>query len=122
MKFGFVECGTIRKMKSRSVVLPTLLEIEKSPKNNEIYYIKLLKVLHNSTYFFLLFVLNIILLLQVYKCYEHYWEGPTYVETKIVPQSKALFPAMTICAVRGGYKKDVLKVNSFYTIDCFFTW
>jgi hypothetical protein len=106
-------------MKSRTGVLPTLLEMGKPQKNNAIFYIKLLRVLHNSTYFFLLFVLNVILLLQVYKCYVHYLEGPTYVETRIVPQRKALFPEMTICAVKGGYKADVLKVDLFCTIDCF---
>ena len=116
MKRKVEECGTQHKIKPQSGVLPKILEIEKGPTNNRISYIKLLKVLNNLAYFFLLFVLNIILLVQVYKCCVHYLEGPTYVETKIVPQWKALFPAMTICGAGKdtNYKKDVLKVYSCY--------
>ena len=39
-----------------------------------------------------------------------YIEGPTYVSTDIVPQSKAVFPAMTVCPEGGAYKKEALKV------------
>ena len=70
------------------------------------------RAVHNLIYIFIFLVLNIILLAQIGKCYDRYMRGPTYVDTKIVPQKKALFPAMTICAVKGGYKHDVLAVKS----------
>ena len=75
-------------------------------------FINALKVVHTSIYITLLLVLNMVLLVQIYKCFDRYMKGPTYVETKIVSQNKALFPAITFCAVRGGYKAPVLKVSS----------
>ncbi len=34
------------------------------------------------------------------------------METSIVPQSEAVFPAMTVCPEGGAYKKDVLRVTT----------
>ena len=79
--------------------------------NDSLRCINLLKLTHTSIYIALLLLLNMVLLVQIYKCYDRYVKGPTYVETKIVPQQNALFPHITFCAVRGGYKADVLEVN-----------
>ena len=73
--------------------------------------INFLKIAHTSIYIALLLLLNMVLLVQIYKCYDRFMKGPTYVETKMVPQQKALFPSITFCAVRGGYKADVLEVQ-----------
>ncbi len=35
------------------------------------------------------------------------------METSIVPQSEAVFPAMTVCPEGGAYKKDVLRVTTY---------
>ena len=72
--------------------------------------IKYLKVAKNLVYFSVLLILIFILVVQIAGCIETYILHPTYVETKIVAQRKALFPAMTICPVSKGYKEDVLKV------------
>ena len=69
-----------------------------------------LKATQKGVYICVLFVLILLLLLQVAACIETYIKGPTYIETKVVQQNKALFPAMTICPVSNGYKADVLKV------------
>jgi hypothetical protein len=54
--------------------------------------------------------LNLLLLLQIYRCYDLFNRGYTYIETKVVPQTKVLFPAVTICPGAYGYKLDVFEV------------
>ena len=57
--------------------------------------------------------LGLIWSFQVYSCIYHYKEEPRYFEQKLVPQTMALYPAITICPntrTSYGYKDDVLKV------------
>ena len=69
-----------------------------------------LEIANKFIYFVIVLILNITLLLQVYGCFGKFAKEPTYVETKLVPQQKALVPAMTFCPNSPGYKEDVLKV------------
>jgi len=48
--------------------------------------------------------------LKVGQCLRTYFSEPTYYSTKIVPQKEAAFPALTVCPLSDGYKKDVLAV------------
>ena len=89
---------------------PQPMKQDKYPPNST-WSIKCMKVTHKSIYFFALFILVITLLLQIYRCYDQRARGHTYVETKIVPQRDALFPAMTICPGISGYKRDKLQVR-----------
>ena len=50
---------------------------------------------------------------QVYSCVYHFEENPRYFEQKLVPQTNALYPSITICPCTAGYKDDVLKVMIF---------
>ena len=72
--------------------------------------VKCLKWAQKIIYFLVLLILTLVLLGNIYSCLSRYVEEPRYVETKIEPQNKALFPAMTICPQRGGYKEQILKV------------
>ena len=75
--------------------------------------VRCLKFSQKAIYVLVLFVLTLILLLQIFNCVSHFVEEPTYVETKVAPQHKALFPAMTICPQNNGYNEDNLKVFLF---------
>ena len=77
--------------------------------------IKYMKIAQKLVYFAVLFVLIFILVIKVAECVETYFRHPTYIETKIVAQPKAIFPAMTVCPVKDGYKEDVLEVTNIYT-------
>ena len=72
--------------------------------------VRCLKWTKKAIYVFVLFILTLVLLGNIYSCLSHYWEEPTYVETKVAPQHKALFPAMTICPQNNGYNEQNLKV------------
>ena len=66
------------------------------------------KFVHNIFLLILIFTL----LYQIHSCISEFIRGPTYTETRLVQQNKALFPAMTICPKADGYKLDMLKVTS----------
>ena len=70
-----------------------------------------LKIAQKLVYFAVLFILIFILAMQIADCVRTYIMYPTYVETKIVSQPNAIFPAMTICPVKDGYNKTVLEVT-----------
>ena len=72
-----------------------------------------LKWAQKAIYVLVLFILILVLLGNIYSCLKHYWQEPTYVETKVAPQHKALFPAMTICPQKNGYNEQSLKVLLF---------
>ena len=55
-------------------------------------------------------ILTLVMLVEIYNCLIYYGTDPTYVEIKIAPQHKALFPAMTICPQNDGYNEVTLKV------------
>ena len=55
-------------------------------------------------------ILTLVMLVEIYNCLIHYGTDPTYVEIKIAPQPKALFPALTICPQNDGYHEVTLKV------------
>ena len=78
--------------------------------------VKCMKLAQKAIYILVLFILILLLIVQIASCVEHYIIGPTYIETKIAPQHKALFPAMTICPVTAGYKANVLQVGSMYLL------
>ena len=80
------------------------MDKNKSSSNNCMKIIQ--KFLYVSVLLFLCFLLG----MQIANCIKTYINFPTYVETKIVPQPDAIFPAMTICPVSNGYKKEVLEV------------
>ena len=71
--------------------------------------IRWLKLSQKAIYVFVLFILTLVLLMQIWNCLEHFYEEPTYVETRVAPQHKAMFPAMTICK-EGGYKEENFQV------------
>ena len=87
----------------------TRMEVGETKAKNDTS-IRCLKVAQKSIYVLVLFTLSLILLVQIFDCVNHYLNEPTYVETKVVPQNKALFPAMTICPQSNGYNEDTLKV------------
>ena len=62
-------------------------------------------------YLGVLLTLVLILVIQIVQLIIKYLEGPTYVETDIVPQHSATFPALTVCPEGEPYKKDVLAVS-----------
>ena len=72
---------------------------------------KCMKMIQKFLYFSILVFLCFLLAMQITDCIKTYINFPTYVETKIVSQDKAIFPAMTICPVKDGYKKEVLQVR-----------
>ena len=69
-----------------------------------------IKMIQKFLYFAILCFLCFLLAMQITDCIKTYINFPTYIETKIVPQSSAIFPAMTICPVKNGYKQEVLQV------------
>ena len=73
--------------------------------------VKCLKITQKAIFISVVIILVLILISQIAGCIEHYMLGPTYIETKIAPQHKTRFPAMTICPVTAGYKADILQVN-----------
>ena len=111
MKIYVKERRSAERKRTASGFFGSILRKSDGSSNGSFRFINALKTLHTSIYITLLLVLNIVLLVQIYKCFDRYMKGPTYVETKIVSQNKALFPAITFCAVRGGYKTAVLKVS-----------
>ena len=88
---------------------PEISKEQQHPPNNK-WSIKCLKVTHNYIYYSILVFLNLLLLLQIYRCCDLFNKGHTYIETKVVPQTEILFPAVTICPATYGYKLDVLQV------------
>ena len=83
---------------------------EPEKMNKENASTRCLKGTQKSIYILGLLSLSLVLLVQIYNCLLHYANEPTYVETKIASQNKALFPAMTICAQNNRYNEDTLKV------------
>ncbi len=53
---------------------------------------------------------------------SNFMSGPRYLSREAVDQSKARFPAFTVCPIPHGYKEEVMKVcnvtNGNYTISC----
>ena len=58
------------------------------------------------------FLLIITLIFPITQCFKRWSEEGTYIDTRLVPQRDALFPATTICPVTtpSGYKHEVLQV------------
>ena len=114
MKKSIEEMERVNEIKPKTGSWIKMSEEENENKEN-ISSMKCLKVAQRTIYFFVLFILTFILLVQIFNCFRQYVKEPTYLETKITPQHKALFPAMTICPVTSGYKEDVLKVVLIFT-------
>ena len=96
-------------LRKNTTSLWTKMEGDEKQKKNGIS-IKWLKFAQKLIYVVVLFILTLILLVQICNCLVHYGNEPTYVETKVAPQHKALFPAMTICPQNNGYNEAILKV------------
>ena len=124
MKFGFQEYKMIHQKETQNGFCSKWPNISKEGTNSRdlFWYIKCLKVAQNSTYVVVLFVLNLLLFLQIYRCFDLFNRGHTYIETKVVPQTEVLFPSITICPGHPGYKDEVLQVGSInmdLAINCF---
>ena len=61
-----------------------------------------------------LIVLIAFLFERTYGTMCHYFDHPTYFETRYVSQFHAQMPALTMCPQKG-YKPSVLKVDFLYT-------
>ena len=114
MKQSVAGTKIIPQKKPRKVSWLKMDEEEKVTKQNN-KTIKCMKIAQKSIYVLVLIILTFILLVQIYNCLAHWQNEPTYVETRIAPQHKALFPAMTICPVTAGYKEAVIKVMLIYS-------
>ena len=68
-------------------------------------------LVQNYMYVSVLIILTMVLLGQIWECLVKYANEPTYLETKVTQQQKALFPAMTICPQNEGYNEEHLKVE-----------
>ena len=53
-----------------------------------------------------------LLLERSYWIFQKYLSNPTFTESVILPQYQADVPAITICPMYNGYKKDLLKVSN----------
>ena len=73
--------------------------------------IKQLKILQNILYIFLVFILVAGMVFQATQCLLKYLEKPTYTKLQIVDQTKAEFPAFTLCHEGLSYKTGILKVT-----------
>ena len=112
MKKGSKAGGKIGKKKTQKGTWTNMDEDELSKKNGS--SIRCLKLAQKAVYVLVLFILTLILLVQIWECFVQYVNEPTYVETKVTPQHKALFPAMTICPQNNGYNEDSIKVAIQY--------
>ena len=63
-------------------------------------------------YFFCLFVLCSILVVQLQKAIRYYLSYPTYTKSHLVRQSDAEFPALSICSDTTNYNENVLQVRA----------
>ena len=62
-------------------------------------------------YFFCLFVLCAILVVQLQKAIQYYLSYPTYTKSHLVRQSEAEFPALSICSDTSNFNENVLQVR-----------
>ena len=62
-------------------------------------------------YFFCLFVLCAILVVQLQKAIRYYLSYPTYTKSHLVRQSDAEFPALSICSDTSNFNEHVLQVR-----------
>ena len=72
------------------------------------------KLVHDARKIFYLVSLALLvglLLERFYWIFQDYLSSPTLTETVILPQYQADVPALTICPMYNGYKKDLLKVS-----------
>ena len=62
-------------------------------------------------YYFCLFVLCTVLVVQLQKAIRYYLSYPTYTKSHLVRQSDAEFPALSICSDSSSFKKTILQVR-----------
>ena len=82
-------------------------------KTDTTFVINKLKVLQKSVKLISFLILIITFVIVAVGCFGQYFEEKTYMDTFVVSQKNALFPAITICPITAGYKKDVFKVGNF---------
>ena len=84
MKIHVKERGTAIITNPQKGIFHRILRKSNGHNNNSVQYLNMLKIAHTAIYICLLLILNMVLLVQIYKCYDRYTQGPTYIETKIV--------------------------------------
>ena len=75
-----------------------------------------LAILKLVVYVMVVLLLGSILFWLCLRSVLDYSKWPIYTETNIVSQNKAKFPSMTFCALKSGYKENVLKVNNIFSL------
>ncbi|XP_059079351.1 uncharacterized protein LOC131877632 isoform X2 [Tigriopus californicus] len=76
-----------------------------------------LKVIQKSIFILTLGTLILLLLIQTGRCLWRYLEVPTYFASRVLPQSDADFPAITICPdVNDGYKELFLQTHGIESV------
>lgn len=74
--------------------------------------IQVLKIVQKTIFAITLGTLILLLLIQTGRCVWRYLEVPTYFASRVLPQSEADFPAITICPDGDdGYKEPLLQVD-----------
>ena len=89
------------------VLLDQIFIMKEIKENQQITFVKILKII---LYVLVMFMLGLVLFVLCLKSILKYNEWPIYTETNIVNQNQARVPAMTFCSLSKGYKEDVLKV------------
>ena len=62
-------------------------------------------------YYFCLFVLCTVLVVQLQKAIQYFLSYPTYTKSHLVRQSEAEFPALSICSDTSNFNETVLQVK-----------
>ena len=80
-------------------------------KTDTISSINCLKVTNQSVKLTSFLILVITMIITSVGIFGKYFERETYMDTFVVSQNNALFPAITICPITAGYKNEVFKVG-----------
>ena len=100
----------INEMKHQKSVWP--MEIfEPIKKTDTILNINCLKVTNQSIKLTSFLILVITMIITSVGIFGRYFERETYMDSFVVSQNNALFPAITICPISAGYKNEVFKVR-----------
>ena len=80
-------------------------------ETDTILNINCLKVTNQSVKLTSFLILVITMIITSVGIFGKYFEKETYMDTFIVSQNNALFPAITICPISAGYRNEVFKVR-----------
>ena len=88
--------------------------------------VKLLEVAKRLQYFLFLSICSLVVLVEIFFCFQKFFSVPTYISSYITSQKQvrsrriserfdhtvqAEFPEITLCRDNGGYKDQVLALN-----------